>query len=74
MSVRSSRPNPVIRSWATAPLAATIRPLTVPRTVVNATAEMTANGKSPKLRASSGAAMLLLVTSSAPPVIAPRPR
>ena len=33
----------VIRSCATAPLAAMIRPLTVPRMVVNATAERTAN-------------------------------
>ena len=63
-----------IRSCATAPLAAMIRPLTVPSTVVKATAEITANGSSPKVRARSGAAMFELVTSSAPPVIAPRPR
>ena len=51
-----------------------IRPLTVPSTVVNAIAEMMANSSSLKLLASSGAAMLVLVTSSAPLVIAPRPR
>ena len=61
------------RSCTTAPLAAMIRPLTVPRTVVKAIAEMIAKSHSLKLRASSGAAMLLLVTSSAPLVIAPRP-
>ena len=43
-----------------------ISPLTVPSTVVNAMAEMIANSSSPKLRASSGAAMLLLVTSIGP--------
>ena len=51
----------VIRSCATAPLAAMISPLTVPSTVVNAIAEMIANSSSPKLLASSGAAMLLSV-------------
>ena len=64
----------VSRSWATAPLAAMIRPLTVPSTVVKAIAEMIANSSSLKLLASSGAAMLVLVTSRAPLVIAPRPR
>ena len=49
----------VIRSCATAPLASRIRPLTVPKTVVNAIAEMIANSSSPNSRASSGAAMLL---------------
>ena len=43
-----------MRSCATAPLAAMIRPLTVPSTVVKAMAEI-ANGSSPKLLASSGA-------------------
>ena len=47
------------RSWATAPEAATIKPLTVPRTVAKAMAEMIAKSSSPKERASSGAAMLL---------------
>ena len=51
-----------------------IRPLTVPSTVVNAIAEITANGNSPNERANSGAAMLESVTSSVPLVIAPRPR
>jgi hypothetical protein len=36
----------VMRSWATAPLAAMIRPLTVPSTVVKATAEITAKRNS----------------------------
>ena len=39
-----------------------------------AMAEMAANSHSPMLNASSGADMLLLVTSSAPLVIAPKPR
>ena len=40
---------------------------------MNATAEMMANSQGSKLLASSGPAMLLLVTSIAPPVMAPRP-
>ena len=46
----------------------------MPSTVVNATAEITANSPSFMLFASKGAAMLLSVTSSAPLVIAPNPR
>ena len=57
-----------------APADAKISPLTVPSTVVNAIAEMIANSHSLMLLASSGAAMLLFVTSSEPLVIAPRPR
>ena len=48
-----------------------MRPLTVPSTVVNAMAEITANGNSPKLFASNGADMLELVTSKLPLTIAP---
>ncbi len=62
-----------MKSWATAPEAATIRPLTVPSTVANAMAEMTANRKLPKERASSGAAMLLSAGFITPLIIAPRP-
>jgi hypothetical protein len=62
-----------IRSCATAPLAARISPLTVPSTVVKAMALTRANMVSPKDRASRGADMLLLVTSSPPLVMAPRP-
>ena len=50
-----------------------IRPLTVPRTVVKAMAEIIANNVSLMLRANNGAAILLLVTSIDPLVIAPRP-
>ena len=52
----------------------TISPLTVPSTVVNATADMMANITSPKLRARSGAARFWFVGSSTPDTIAPRPR
>ncbi len=62
-----------MRSWATAPEAATIRPLTVPRTVANAIAEMIANKNTPNDFASSGADMLESVRSSTPLVMAPRP-
>ena len=51
-----------------------IRPLTVPSTVVNAIAEMTANNVVLNDLARSGAAMFELVGSRAPLVIAPRPR
>lgn len=64
----------VMRSRATAPLAAMVSPLAVPRTVVNAIAELTAKGSSPKRRARSGTAMFVFVKSRAPLVIAPRPR
>ena len=62
-----------IRSWATAPDAATIRPLTVPSTVAKAMAEMMANSSSPKERASSGADMLLSAGLTTPLIMAPRP-
>ena len=51
-----------------------IRPLTVPSTVVKAIAEITAKSAVLNDLASSGAAMLVLVGSRAPLVIAPRPR
>ena len=63
-----------MRSWATAPAPARISPLTVPSTVVKATALITANTPSPRLRARSGADMFESVGSSAPLVIAPIPR
>ena len=62
------------RSWATAPLPAMMRPLTVPSTVVKAIAEMTAKSVVLNDFARSGAAMLVSVGSRAPLVIAPRPR
>ena len=62
------------RSWATAPLPAMMRPLTVPSTVVNAIAEMIANSVVLNDFASNGAAMFESVGSSTPEVIAPRPR
>ena len=58
-----------MKSCAIAPLAARISPLTVPSTVVNAIAEMIANGSSPNVLASSGADMLESVGSSAPLVL-----
>ena len=51
-----------------------ISPLTVPSTVVKAIAEMIANSVVLNDLARSGAAMFVLVGSSAPLVIAPRPR
>ena len=63
-----------IRSWATAPEAATIKPETVPRTVAKASEDITANNTTPKERASSGADMLLSVRLITPLVMAPRPR
>jgi len=62
------------RSWATAPLPAMISPDTVPSTVVNAIAEITANSVVLNDRARSGAAMFESVGSSAPLVMAPSPR
>jgi len=62
-----------MRSWATAPEAATINPATVPSTVAKAMAEITANRKVPKDFARSGADMLLsrgLITLF---TMAPRP-
>ena len=56
----------VMRSWATAPEAATIRPLTVPSTVAKAIADITANRNTPNVFARRGAAMLLLSTSRTP--------
>ena len=64
----------VTRSRATAPLPASTSPLTVPSTVKNATLEISAKSTLPKLRARSGAAMLLSEVSSMPPVMAPSPR
>ena len=51
-----------------------IRPLTVPSTVVKAIAEMMANSVLLNDLANSGAAMLVLVGSRAPLVMAPSPR
>ena len=64
----------VTRSWATAPLPAMMRPLTVPSTVVKAIAEMTAKSVVLNDLARSGAAMFVSVGSSTAEVIAPRPR
>ncbi len=66
LSVISMPRNPVIRSWATAPEAATMSPLTVPRTVAKAMAQMQEKIVTPKYFASSGADMLLLSMSRTP--------
>ena len=62
------------RSCATAPDAAMMRPLTVPRTVAKAMAEIMAKRKVPNDWASNGADMLLSSRLMVPLVMAPRPR
>ena len=62
-----------IKSWAMAPEDATIRPLTVPRTVANAMAEIIENRPIPKYFANNGPDILLLSTSSTPFTAAPSP-
>ena len=56
-----------------APEAATIKPLTVPRTVAKAMAEMIAKSSTPKERASNGADMLLSAGLITALVMAPNP-
>ena len=61
------------RSWATAPEAATMSPLTVPSTVAKAMAEIAAKRNVLNERASSGADMFPSIGSTTPLTMAPRP-